>query len=1429
MFMTVGQAWVCMDTNKDGTLTVDELPPGASVSEITYHEFHEYVRMDSDNFMHGMPDADEAMEVMRWTEIILQWLPEGTEAPLWMNTTVRTPATQARGPNTLWTAGLSLLNLGGEPSSDASSGYGQVRELFTFGSPAIVKGGFLKNPARADGCFPGLRVYTRGSHRNPDFEVRFYVADPIAWLFTGMGFSHPEMAVLSVDDDNTLHSGYSECTDGWNGPKADLFFWFDGHGQGRYHRVIQELNGLLGTWKFHDEIPENDIGATEVKGLVESLSPLCSAHPECAGLFPSDGNATCCPDPFGTTRACCTEFVEADEKFDVDLPYKVGDFVRVTTNITLLQEAFKQVVYSYRDSMENMLGQVFPVSRVSSPGIVGLPSDDGSDGGIWYFPVGTLQAVPPEVSNAMMPAASTARRLQGGKKDAIAKSAAYQQLAVIAYQDGDMGQTEDSEDLGFKMVSHTMIPRNATGVTAQMSLFQDPETKECVLAVATRRPKGMRASAMYILHPDYFADKPIMGRGLFTYLEMLAGFLPHRDQGKEIYTFGKLRGNYLYRGPVQEKIIEGIGCVLYTPAGRTLCPPNETEYLAEKAPTRMAWTSDWCGIKEIQGYMADSMRAFTASEEYKEGIAAKLTSCSSVTATGHDLGGALASLWTACANARLQEGQPGYEEWARVAWKVDGSTPEELQAFVPTPAEEKDLYLLKNTKTGKVMNLEGTLETVRAGLGTLQVADVGADGLDQKWELTPEGLLRNKHSQRCLGVSGKLGSSNPDDNWNLPTNIQECQYGLVNTAQSWNFTMQGMLVNQYTGLCLSAGMKLTMCPLSDQTWHLRSDGFIVNQLSGHCLDISGNPGTENGDMVVLWPCEYDNEDTDQRWEYTQQGLLKNLKSGKCLDAQHINGASIFHVTHLVLWDCVETLAAPIGQVWDMDDDGFIINRMTGKCVDIVGRHNTKPGTSLALETCSKFLDGRSTNLWELMTDGTILNRGNFARLSGHCLGATADGTAPEMQSCSTNQRQRFVVSQDGEVKPGLGLDMCVGSEGGAVGVFPCGRGANQTEDQWYLSAEGFLINRRTSLCVGLGDDEKTLREGHCLMTDQTWSIEAGGQIKNLLSGRCLDVQGGPPLDLQAGAKAELWACHATVTGSDQAWELVAGRIKSILSGKCLGVDGQPVNGAALVLAECDESGNSQQFMQAEGGFLKHVPSGKCVDVDGFAGHADGQQILLYDCEEGGHWTDQTWELVAASATTTFAAAGALRPPAGFRPALEGNGAATPLQQAMEDGAVQAAGEFVSSGKEVFWLYRGYKHLVQPTNDCSHCGCKFRIVAVDQSQLDATASGNDYDCTLQTMADVLEGFGSQGAPVVNSEASALELRPDVGRYVSAGRNVYWEYNGRKHEVAPGIGCEKCGCDQNTVLISQEELDAKPIGSNFQCEMTGIASYGATFLK
>jgi hypothetical protein len=151
-------------------------------------------------------------------------------------------------------------------------------------------------------------------------------------------------------------------------------------------------------------------------------------------------------------------------------------------------------------------------------------------------------------------------------------------------------------------------------------------------------------------------------------------------------------------------------------------------------------------------------------------------------------------------------------------------------------------------------------------------------------------------------------------------------------------------------------------------------GFLMNKLSERCLDVLGAPGTENGNKVALYDCEYtgksiNKQPTDQKWSLTTDGFIKNTLSGRCLDVWGAPGGK--NGDELGLFDCESSGKSPNGQPtdqkWFLTPDGFIKNQLSGRCVDVLGAPGTANGSAVVLWDCETELLEKTDQKWMFVT------------------------------------------------------------------------------------------------------------------------------------------------------------------------------------------------------------------------------------------------------------------------------------------------------------------------------------------------------------------------------------------------------------------------------------------------------------------------------
>lgn len=137
----------------------------------------------------------------------------------------------------------------------------------------------------------------------------------------------------------------------------------------------------------------------------------------------------------------------------------------------------------------------------------------------------------------------------------------------------------------------------------------------------------------------------------------------------------------------------------------------------------------------------------------------------------------------------------------------------------------------------------------------------------------------------------------------------------------------------------------------------------------------------------------------------------------------------------------------------------------------------------------------------------------------------------------------------------------------------------------------------------------------------------GKLIVNQLSGKCLDVPGIS--NLTPGTPLQLYDCEVSgfeVNGkeSDQFWAFDRkGQIRNTLSGMCIDIAGTEKD-SLIQIEACDAANPAQVWVFHENGFIENEATGKCINVAGIAATATNTPLQLSECEVGNPQTDQRW-------------------------------------------------------------------------------------------------------------------------------------------------------------------------------------------------------------
>jgi len=77
--------------------------------------------------------------------------------------------------------------------------------------------------------------------------------------------------------------------------------------------------------------------------------------------------------------------------------------------------------------------------------------------------------------------------------------------------------------------------------------------------------------------------------------------------------------------------------------------------------------TDFCGLEQgVHTGFRNSTMAMVLEPSFQDKVRPKLGHCRNVAVLGHSLGGAIAGLFSACANSKVQPGQKGHDEFQRI-------------------------------------------------------------------------------------------------------------------------------------------------------------------------------------------------------------------------------------------------------------------------------------------------------------------------------------------------------------------------------------------------------------------------------------------------------------------------------------------------------------------------------------------------------------------------------------------------------------------------------------------------------------------------------------------------------------------------------------------------------------------------------------------
>jgi hypothetical protein len=580
----------------------------------------------------------------------------------------------------------------------------------------------------------------------------------------------------------------------------------------------------------------------------------------------------------------------------------------------------------------------------------------------------------------------------------------------------------------------------------------------------------------------------------------------------------------------------------------------------------------FCGFGKVhKGFRAKMLR-MTAGMDWRQVLLPKLKKCSSVAATGHSLGGAIAELWSSCANKAIKPGESGYAEHRIASFEFD--KPEKLPSFYSDHAEGN---FFQNRGTGLCLDVRGTISTnAKSDVITFNCETPGAQFPgEQLWSITESGSVVNKLTGKCL-------ESDPARTRGRHLVLWDCDEASPTSSQSFQLTEDGLLQSKRnTRACVTAvqNSKLVLftCPRTDQHWSVNTDGTIVNKLSGNCLTTKtkGDKPPGPGSQLALGKCNtaVEGYEQDARWSLDGEGPIRHQATGLCVVVMIANvGITRDLRPHLVLGECGWSKQA-VRVTFAETGGGFITATRLGFCLDVKGNPGIAPGSEVRLAPCQVFPAPKTRGLWMLRGDGYLVNIGNRWHEQYKCVDifepgslnrSVANGMPIWSDYCKLNSDQKWELTADGFLKNAIGGRKCLGVRQKSP--------PNPNE----LEIQNCKEPSNPSLFL-----------------DFKWRLDNFHQ-ENVFYEECLDVFGNP--GTEDGTDLDLWVCESG-NHSDQRWEFYGNKtkhLKNILSGKCLDIDR---DGRHLEIQPCEESKTCQVWHQTKDGiFRSEAFQDKCAAV-----------------------------------------------------------------------------------------------------------------------------------------------------------------------------------------------------------------------------------------
>jgi len=456
---------------------------------------------------------------------------------------------------------------------------------------------------------------------------------------------------------------------------------------------------------------------------------------------------------------------------------------------------------------------------------------------------------------------------------------------------------------------------------------------------------------------------------------------------------------------------------------------------------------------------------------------------------------------------------------------------------------------------------------------SIVLATCNSGASDQQWDVNEDGNLSitaSSNSNYCW--ESRSGSSSGS-----LLEIENCATSNIDQRFDYGSYFSNVEVLNNSGRCLSAPSTSTGNILELQTcngdnlrkWRLDPDNYLLRLRADprRCASLTS---TTSGRVVDLVEC--DDGDSFQRWEYTSSNEMRSRNRELCMQFNSENTGQ-----EILAYNC----DGGSDQEWRfLDDPGpgtdYMRYHVEGNSNLCLGADSSAVNTELELYEC----DDDDLRLWKLNSDNQLVLKAN----SNRCAQRMGSGATVELQSCSTNNNQRWEFNGNGDSEIKLtSSSQCMqyGSEsiGENVITQTCDRGSDQrwdredpggTTDYMYYQVLG-----NSNRCIGV-DSTSVNTEVELYECDgddrRIWRMNSNRQlVLKANSNRCAQRFG-------SGSVVQIRACDTSI--NNQRWEFNNNNDNEIAnpnSSQCMQYNSESL-GTSIITQTCD-GGGDQEFDQ----------------------------------------------------------------------------------------------------------------------------------------------------------------------------------------------------------------------------------------------------------